>query len=235
VTDGGNALLPGWFLTVEGPDGAGKTSQVERLRDRATDAGFDVLVTREPGGTPAGERIRDILLDPNGHARLDARTDALLFNAARAQLVAEVVRPGLARGQLVIATRFADSTLAYQGFGAGLPLDELRALELVATGGLEPVLTILLDVPVEVGLARKSGHEVTRFETEFDAAFHRRVRDGFLALAAAEPARFAVVDASRPEDEVAARVAAAAARVKGLERIQTARNEPAPLAGRIPR
>src|SRR4051794_5321390 len=231
VTDGGNAMLPGWFLTVEGPDGAGKTSQVERLRDRATDAGFDVLVTREPGGTAVGERIRDVLLRTDADAPLDPRTDALLFNAARAQLVTEVIRSALARGALVVSTRFADSTLAYQGYGAGLPLDELAAIERVATGGLRPSLTILLDVPVEVGLARKSGHEVTRFESEFDTAFHRRVRDGFLALAAAEPDRFAVVDATLPEGEVAAAVVRAAARVPGLERLgAAAATEPAPLA-----
>ncbi|MFL5680599.1 MAG: dTMP kinase [Chloroflexota bacterium] len=236
MTDGGNAMLPGWFLTVEGPDGAGKTSQVERLRDRATEAGFDVLVTREPGGTAAGERIREVLLRSGADAPLDPRTDALLFNAARAQLVAEVIKPALARGRLVVSTRFADSTLAYQGYGAGLPLDELRAIESVATGGLRPDLTILLDVPVAVGLARKSGVEVTRFESEFDVAFHQRVRDGFRALAAAEPDRFAVVDATLPEEDVAAAVVAAAARVPRLERLSAAApSEPAPLAGRIQR
>ena len=229
-------MLPGWFLTFEGPDGAGKTSQVEWLRDRATDAGFDVLVTREPGGTAVGEQIREVLLRTGGDGSLDPRTDALLFNAARAQLVAQVIRPALARGALVISTRFADSTLAYQGYGAGVPLDELRALEGVATGGLRPNLTILLDVPVEVGLARKSGGEVTRFEAELDAAFHGRVRGGFLALAAADPARFAVVDATRAESEVARAVVAAAAGVAGLERLTAAsRSEPAPLGGRIPR
>lgn len=244
MTDGGDALLPGWFLSVEGPDGAGKTSQVERLRERAVAAGFEIVATREPGGTAAGERIREILLGASLAAPLDPRTDALLFNAARAQLVVEVIRPALERGALVISTRFADSTLAYQGYGAGLPLDELRALERVATGGLKPHLTILLDVEVDVGLARKSGHEITRFEAEFDSGFHRRVRDGFLALAAAEPARFAVVDAARSPDEVADAVAAAVARVRGLERLAIARaarhgeatgSEPHGVAERIPR
>jgi dTMP kinase len=224
VTDGGTAVLPGWFLSVEGPDGAGKTSQVERLRQRALAAGFDVVVTREPGGTVVGERIRDILLRAEG--AVDARTDALLFNAARAQLVVDVIRPALARGALVISTRFADSTLAYQGFGAGLPLDELRALERVATGGLEPQLTVLLDVDVAVGLARKADAEMTRFETDFDAAFHRRVRDGFLALAAENAGRFAVIDAACPPDDVAAATAAAVARLPGLERLG-----PRPRAG----
>ncbi len=123
-------------------------------------------------------------------------TDALLFNAARRQLVTEVIRPALEAGRTVVCARFADSTLAYQGFGAGLPLADLRALETAATDGLQPDLTILLDVPVEDGLARKAPGDVTRFEAEFDLDFHRRVRDGFLALAAAEPERFAVVDAA---------------------------------------
>jgi dTMP kinase len=210
-------VLPGWFVSVEGPDGAGKTSQVERLRRRALAAGFDVVVTREPGGTVVGERIREILLGAEG--AVDARTDALLFNAARAQLVVEVIRPALARGSLVISTRFADSTLAYQGFGAGLPLEALRALERVATGGLEPQVTVLLDVDVAVGLARKPDAEMTRFETDFDAAFHRRVREGFLALAAENPARFVVIDAAYPPDEVEAATAAVVARLAGLERL----------------
>jgi dTMP kinase len=212
-----DARQRGWFVTLEGPDGAGKTTQAERLGNRATDAGFEVVLTREPGGTPAGERVRDILLRRDRVGRLDPRTDALLFNAARAQLVAEVIRPALDRRALVISTRFADSTLAYQGHGGGLPLDELRALERFATNGLRPDLTILLDLPVEVGLARKSGLEVTRFESDFDVDFHRRVRDGFLALATDDPARFVVIDAAMPPDDVAAAVAVAAgSRIPGL-------------------
>lgn len=203
----------GWLLTIEGPEGAGKTSQAERLRRAVEDAGFAVVLTREPGGTVLGEWIREIVLD--ARAAHEPRTDALLFNAARAQLVAEVISPALDRGSLVISTRFADSTLAYQGYGAGVPLDDLRAVEAAATAGLKPDLTILLDVPAEVGLARKSS-ERTRFETAFPADFHRRVRDGFLALAAAEPDRFAVVDAARSEPEVAQAVLQAAARLPAL-------------------
>jgi dTMP kinase len=209
----------GWFVTLEGPDGAGKTTQAERLRDRALDAGIEVVLTREPGGTPVGERIRELLLDRDRHrgvGRLDARTDALLFNAARRQLVSEVIRPAIDRAALVISTRFADSTLAYQGHGGRLPIDELRALERFATDGLKPDLTLLLDVPVEVGLARKSGAEVNRFESDFDVDFHRRVRDGFLALAADEPDRIVVIDASLPPDVVAAAILAAAARIPAL-------------------
>ncbi len=191
------------------------------LRNRAREGGLDVVLTREPGGTPVGERIRSILLGAGplgaGPADIYPRTDALLFNAARAQLVGEVIRPALQRGALVISTRFADSTLAYQGYGAGLPLAELRAVERLATGGLRPDLTILLDLPAEVGLARKTGGEITRFESELDVRFHRRVRDGFLELAARERDRFAVVDAAQSPDRVAEAVLAAASRLPGLE------------------
>jgi dTMP kinase len=214
-----DARQRGWFVTLEGPDGAGKTTQAERLRDRAVAAGFEVVLTREPGGTPVGERIRDLLLDSDRHrgiTRLDARTDALLFNAARRQLVAEVIRPAIDRATLVISTRFADSTLAYQGYGGRLPLDELRAMERFATDGLKPDLTVLLDVPVEIGLARKTGVDVNRFESDYDLEFHRRVREGFLALAANEPERFMVVDATMAPDDVAAAVLGAAARIPGL-------------------
>jgi dTMP kinase len=215
----GNPRRPrGWLVTIEGPDGAGKTSQARRLRDRLVAAGYEVVLTREPGGTAVGEQIRRILLDPTiGH--LDPATDALLFNAARARLVREVVRPALERGAVVVSTRFADSTIAYQGHGAGVPLTDLEAMAKAATGGLVPDLTILLDLPVEIGLSRKSGHEVTRFETEFNVDFHRRVRDGFLVMAAAEPDRFAVVDATLPEANVEVAVARAVSRLPGLDAV----------------
>ena len=165
-----------------------------------------MLLVREPGGTVLGEAIRSLLLDVKGdagEAPISPRTDALLFNAARAQLVAEQIEPALARGVTVICSRFADSTLAYQGFGMGLRLDDLRELERFATGGVAPDLTILIDLPVEVGLARKRGVEETRFEASFDVAFHRRVRDGFLALASAEPGRFVTIDGRLTFEEVA--------------------------------
>ena len=221
--------IRGWFITIEGPEGAGKTTQAEALARHLGEAGLDVHVTREPGGTWLGERLRDILLARTGSvAPTDPLTDAFLFSAARRQLVTEVIRPALDAGRTIVCARFADSTLAYQGYGGGVPLERLRALEAAATDGLKPDLTILLDLPVEAGLARVAPGDVTRFEAEFDLAFHRRVRDGFLALAAGEPARFAVIDASRPADEVVRAVATAADRL-------VRSGEPDRTAARIPR
>ena len=195
----------GRFITIEGPEGAGKTVQAARLEDALRARGVRVRGTREPGGTDLGERIRSLLLAPTTSA-IDPLADALLFNAARRQLVEEVIEPSLVSGITVICARFADSTRAYQGYGGGLPLDELATLEEIATGGLAPDLTLLLDVPVEIGLARKAPDDRTRFETGFDLAFHRRVRNGFLEMAVHEPGRFRVFDATAPEDDVAGRV-----------------------------
>ncbi len=208
-----SSVRRGWFVTFEGPDGAGKTVQARRLHDLAAEAGLPVVLTREPGGTRLGEAIREVLLSREASAA-DPRSDALLFNAARAQLVREVIEPALEQGALVVSARFSDSTLAYQGYGAGLPLDELRAVAAFATGGLVPDLTILLDLPVLDGLRRKEASaEANRFEADFDRAFHERVRAGFLALAAAEPTRFVVVDARADPDAVFGAV------LRGLERL----------------
>jgi dTMP kinase len=196
----------GLFLTLEGPDGSGKSTQTRLLGARLKTAGVPHLVTREPGGTPVGEAVREILL----HARELSpvpQADALLFNAARAQQVAEVIRPALARGLVVVCDRFNDSTLAYQGYGSGMPLDDLRVLGRFATGGLVPDLTILIDLPVGVGLRRKTGAEITRFEERKDVDFHRRVRAGFLEMAAAEPDRWRTVDGQGAPDDVAAAIA----------------------------
>ena len=207
----GTPVRRGWFITIEGPDGAGKTTQAKGLAAHLRERGLDVLLTREPGGTWLGERVRELLLARTGStAPMDPLTDAFLFDAARRQLVVELLEPALAAGRTVVCARFADSTIAYQGYAAGVPLDRLRALEAVATEGLVPDLTILLDLPVEAGLERKAPKDVTRFEAEFDLAFHRRVRDGFLALAAGAPERFVVIDATSPPDDVAAAVNAAA-------------------------
>jgi dTMP kinase len=223
----------GWFITIEGPEGAGKTSQAARLEAHLRDDGIAVLRTREPGGTRLGERVRELLLDggPTTGETIDPLADALLFSAARRQLVEEVIRPTIDAGTTVVCARFADSTLAYQGYGAGVPLATLRALEGIATGGLRPDLTILLDLPPEVGLRRKAPGDQTRFELGFDLAFHRRVRDGFLALAADEPGRFAVVDAESGEAEVWDGVRQAVGR---LHRDRMPAGEPDPPAQRIP-
>jgi dTMP kinase len=197
----------GLFVTLEGPDGSGKTSQAARLGAALEAEGRDVVLLREPGGTALGERLRELLLHREDMP-IDPLADALLFNAARAQLVAEVIRPALAAGRTVLCARFADSTLAYQGYGAGVDLDGLKALAAIATAGIRPDLTILLDVPAETGLNRKRRGRgaLTRFESRADLAFHRRVRDGFLRLARAEPERWRVVDATRPRSVVAAAI-----------------------------
>jgi dTMP kinase len=195
--------VSGRFITIEGPEGAGKTVLTRRLGDALAADGHTVRLTREPGGTELGERIRALLLARStGDLDIEPRADALLFNAARAQLVAEVIRPALRAGEVVLCARFADSTLAYQGYGAGLPLDELRSIADVATGGLKPELTVLLDVDPEVGLRRKAPGARNRFEASFDVEFHRRVRAGFLALASQEPDRWRVVDSTRHVDVV---------------------------------
>lgn len=200
----------GRFITLEGPDGSGKTHHSSRLAGALRALGHDVVLTREPGGTPLGERIRALLLT-RGEAPLGPRTDALLFNAARAQHVWEVIDPALAAGRIVVCARYADSTLAYQGYGSGVPLGELRELIRIATGGRTPDRTILLDLPVEAGLRRKSPDDAeTRFETAFDLDFHLRVRAGFLEMAGADPRRWTVVDADRDPEAVFADVLAAA-------------------------
>jgi dTMP kinase len=198
----------GLFITLEGPDGSGKSTQAARLADALASRGARVTRTREPGGTAVGERIRAVVLTYRDASHA-AVTDALLFSAARAQLVEEVIRPALAGGAVVVCDRYADSTLAYQGYGGGVDIDALRELQRLATGGLQPDLTLLLDLPVDAGLARRAhgpDAEVTRFEAgvAFDRAFHERVRAGYLQLAAREPARWQVVDADRDPDVVAA-------------------------------
>ena len=220
----------GRFITFEGPEGAGKTTQAARLEATLRMRGLPVLATREPGGTALGERIREVLLAPSTEA-IDPLADALLFNAARRQLVAEVIEPALAAGTTVICARFADSTRAYQGYGGGLPLAELDRLEAVATGGLRPDRTILLDLPVEIGLARKAPDDRTRFETSYDLSFHQRVRNGFMAMAAAEASRFVVIDASGDPEDIARRVVRA---VDPLFPAANAADEPNADSLRIP-
>ncbi len=197
--------MQGLFISFEGPEGGGKTTQMESLRRYLAGRGYDPLCLREPGATIVSERIRALLLDEDVGG-LAARTEALLFCAARAQLVASVLQPALAQGRVVLCDRYADSTLAYQGYGLGLPLAELAAVNRFATEGLTPDLTFCLDVPAEVGLRRKHNvAETNRMEAK-DLAFHQRVRQGFLELAAQEPDRWRVIDATRPPAEVAAAI-----------------------------
>jgi dTMP kinase len=225
VTAHASAPARGQLITIEGPEGSGKTTQAARIESVLAERGVPVVLTREPGGTVLGERIRDLLLDP-GASRIDPLADAFLFNAARHQLIVEVIEPALAAGRTVICARFADSTRAYQGYGGGVPLEDLDRLETAATGGLRPDLTILLDVPVEIGLARKAPDDQTRFETAYDLAFHRRVRAGFLAMAVAEPGRFIVIDATAPADVVGRRVEQAVTRLIGDRRPAGEPNRP---------
>jgi len=186
------------FITLEGPDGSGKTAQIQPLADFLSDQGFSVFTAREPGGTPIGDDIRAILMDMK-NAKMQPSTETLLFCAARAQLVREIVQPRLKKGDTVILDRYADSTLAYQGYGHQNDLDLIRSVLKFATGGLKPDLTFLLDIDPEVGLRRRkeSGEEWNRLDA-YQLAYHRRVRQGYLEMAAQESERWRVVDASQP-------------------------------------
>jgi dTMP kinase len=191
----------GRFIAFEGGEGCGKSSQAARLAGH-----LGAVLTREPGGTAVGERIRDVVLDRRA-AGLDARAELLLMAAARAQHVAEVVEPALSRGQSVVTDRFAGSTIAYQGYGRGLDLDEVRRICDFAAGGLWPDLVVLLDVPAGEARARRGREGGTRDRMEDeDAGFHKRVAKGFAAQAGADPERWVVVDGVGSVDDVAARV-----------------------------
>lgn len=197
------------FITFEGPEGSGKSTQIQRLGAFFQDAGVDCVVTKEPGGTPISDRIRAIVLD-SASAGMDAWTEVLLYSASRRQHVVERIRPALGRGALVLCDRFTDATIAYQGYGRLIDLDRLEMLNAWATEGALPELTILYDIDEATGLARahrrNADMEVDegRFEAE-DLRFHRRVREGYLAMAVAEPKRFAVIDGHGTIDEVFAR------------------------------
>jgi dTMP kinase len=187
----------GRFITLEGPEGSGKTTAARHLAEWLRGRGRPTLLTHEPGGTPLGEEIRRIVLHLRGVSDdLDVRTDALLYAASRAQHVARIIRPALERGEWVVCARYIDSSLAYQGHGYGNDLEELRRLQAFATDGLRPDLTILLDVPVEVGLGRKRHGAWNRFEDSEGAEFFDRVRAGYLRMARDEPDRFRIVDGS---------------------------------------
>ena len=187
------------LITFEGPEGSGKTTQIRLLGAALADRGEAVLLTREPGGTPLGDAIRGLLLNP-AFTTMSPRAETVLFQAARAQLIDTVVRPALAAGQVVLCDRYTDSTLAYQGYGHGQLLTALRQLGDYATGRLLPALTLYLDIDVHIGLERKrtgAAEEWNRMENQA-AAFHQRVRQGYLALAAANPERWCLLDAGQP-------------------------------------
>ena len=189
------------FITFEGVEGAGKSSQIARLAARLRAEGRqDVLTTREPGDGPLGQELRRLVLDPPMGIDVDPRAELLVMLADRAQHVAQTIRPHLEGGGIVLCDRYADSSLAYQGYGRGLDLDEITHLNAYATGGLTPHLTVLLDLDPALGLARQRTR--TRMEEEA-MPFHQRIRAGFLAIAAREPSRFAVLDASQSLDAVA--------------------------------
>ncbi len=190
------------FITLEGPDGSGKTSQVPPLEEFMQKQGLPVLALREPGGTEISEQVRQVIMTLK-NTGMNPRTEILLFLAARAQLVAEVIRPALNQGKVILCDRYADSTLAYQGYGHGVDLEILRSMLDFATGRLYPDLTLLLDIETEAGLRRKrrAGGEWNRLDA-YDVDFHRRVRQGYFELAASEPERWVVIDASQPPEVV---------------------------------
>ena len=194
------------FVTFEGIEGCGKSTHLGHLAGHLRAGGHAVVETREPGGTRAGAAVRELLLGADG-VPLAPLTELFLYCADRAQDVAQVIKPALAAGRVVLCDRFSDSTIAYQGYGRGLDMDALRAMDIRARDGLAPNLTLLLDCPVEVGLrrARERSAAGDRFERE-TVEFHERVRAGFLALAKAEPARFRVLDATAPIDDLRRRV-----------------------------
>ncbi len=208
--------MRGVFITFEGGDGSGKSTQMRLLADRLAREGYDVVQTVEPGGTHAGAQIRRILLDP-GNASLRAMPEMLLYFASRAQNLEEVIRPALERGAIVLADRYTDSTMAYQGIARGLGEDAVRELHRIACRGLDPDLTVLIDIDVDAGLARTSrrNRDTRSGETRFDdeaADFHRRVRAAYLEMAAREPHRFRVIDGGGDVESVARAVWDAVAR-----------------------
>lgn len=191
----------GAFITLEGGEGSGKSTQAATLARLLKDAGYRVTLTREPGGTELGRTLHRIFQRQKRQLAVSTAAELLLFEAARAQHVAEVIRPGLAQGLIVVCDRFSDSSLAYQGYGRGLDLDEVAAANRLASGGLVPDLTLLLDLPPEVGLARKGQERDGDSIGSESLEFHRRVREGYLALARLEPRRIVVLDATAPEAE----------------------------------
>jgi len=204
-------IMAGLFITFEGTEGGGKTTQIALLAERLRRSGHTVRTIREPGGTPIGEEIRHTLKHSADNAAMTPETELLLMNASRAQLVREIIRPALAAGEIVLCDRFYDSTIAYQGYGRGLDLDRVRSVIDIAVGDTRPQLTLFLHVPLAVSEARRAARksqtrpERDRFE-ESDRTFFERVEKGFLAIAKAEPGRVKIIDATGGIDDVEARI-----------------------------
>lgn len=195
----------GIFISFEGIEGTGKTTQARLLAERLSEAGYEAVLTQEPGGTIIGNKIREILLQPE-HKEMSYITELLLYNAARAQHLAEKILPAMDKGKVVITDRFTDSTVAYQGYGRGVDISLIMSIDTIATGCIKPDLTVLFDLDAEVGIRRnKNINKVDRFELE-DVEFHRRVRNGYLRIAEMETARVKVVDASMPIGQVREKV-----------------------------
>ena len=189
------------FITLEGPEGSGKSTQIKRLAKRLEDLGYPVITTREPGGTSIGDQIRHVLVRME-NKELHPRTEILLFLAARAQLVEQLIKPALQDGKIILCDRYGDSTLAYQGYGHGLDLEKLRQMLDFATDHLKPDLTILLDLDVKMGLMRKKAEDEWNRLDAYEVLFHERVREGYQKLASEEPERWRIVDASQGIDAV---------------------------------
>lgn len=198
----------GLFITFEGTDGAGKTTQIERLTADLRQIGYDVCLTREPGGTPISEQIRDMLLNPD-HSEMAATTELMLYAASRAQHVSEVIKPALKAGKIVICSRFTDATIVYQGYGRGLDLERIHRLNRIATDCVTPDVTFVLDLPVETGLQRvqNSRGGLDRLERE-KIDFHHRLREGYQTIAQQEPQRLKIIDAQVSPEQVYAQIQA---------------------------
>jgi dTMP kinase len=198
-----NTQSSGLFIAFEGGDGAGKSTQAARLAGSLESRGLTVLRTREPGGTPIGEKLRSLVLD-HGHGHIDAHTEALIFAASRAAHASQIIRPALARGEVVLTDRYIDSSVAYQGAGRALGTDAVRSVNEWATSGLQPDLTVLLDVHPAEGRSRRTAGDAAedRLESEADE-FHARIRQAFLDLAAARPENYLVLEAGQPVEDIA--------------------------------
>lgn len=208
----------GTFITFEGPEGSGKTTHIASLAEYLRAQNFSVVTTREPGGTPIGDEIRSVLMGLK-NTDMRPRTEILLFQASRSQLVEQVILPGLAQGDVILSDRYADSTLAYQGYGyQQFSIEDIKPLITFATGGLIPDLTLLLDVDIEIGLQRRMQQGGWNRLDAYDCAFHQRVRQGFLELAQSSPDRWQVIDAGLPMEKVQEEIRRVVlARLSGIE------------------